>query len=247
MFPGETPLNTRVIKLLNTASESVQDPRFPRGSPLSIILSLLQLGGDILLAAPCSPPEEFGLLAVLLKPWCPPPSAKTTVGMQWPWGHLVYLSLPFPEHPKGQTRMMFPLPPHIMVAFQGLSKAVWLSQLGCPLLLKMLIAFTRGKHSGLEHPVFHPLLGPVLPNASVPAGAPYNSPEFPTHSTKCFEIPASSLSGPLAQSKRQILILTAICWPGPGCLRDSPWIYLFGFIQKSIKRNTPPRLQAHQP
>lgn len=82
MFPGETPLNTRVIKLLNTASESVQDPRFPRGSPLSIILSLLQLGGDILLAAPCSPPKEFGLLAVLLNPWCPPPSAKTMVGMQ---------------------------------------------------------------------------------------------------------------------------------------------------------------------
>lgn len=75
MFPGETPLNTRVIKLLNTASESAQDPKFPRGSPLSIILSLLQLGGDILLAAPCSPPKEFCLLAVLLNPWCSPPSA----------------------------------------------------------------------------------------------------------------------------------------------------------------------------
>lgn len=66
MFPGETPLNTRVIKLLNTASESVQHPKFPWGSRLSIILSLLQLGGDILLAAPCSPPKEVGLLAVLL-------------------------------------------------------------------------------------------------------------------------------------------------------------------------------------
>lgn len=66
MFPGETPLNTRVIKLLNAASESVQDPKFPQGSPLSIILSLLQLGGDILLAAPFSSPKEVGLLALLL-------------------------------------------------------------------------------------------------------------------------------------------------------------------------------------
>lgn len=58
MFPGETPLNARVIKLLNSASESVQDPKPPWGSPLSIILSQLQLSGDILLATPCSPPKE---------------------------------------------------------------------------------------------------------------------------------------------------------------------------------------------
>ena len=112
--------------------------------------------------------------------------------------------------------------PHVLVAFSGLSKAAWFPELGCPLLLEMLIAFAQGKHFGLERPVFHPPLGSVLPNDSVPTGAPYNSPDFPTHSTKCFEIPASSPSGLLARFKRQILILTAICWPGPGCLRDSP-------------------------
>lgn len=138
-------------------------------------------------------------------------------------------------------------PCHALMAFSGLSKAVWFPELGCLLLLETLIAFAQGKHFGLEHPIFHPPLGLVLPNKSVPTGAPYNSPDFPTHSTKCFEITASSLSDLLAQFKRQILILTAICWLGPGCLRDSPWIYLFGFIQKSIKKNTPPRLQAHQP
>lgn len=59
MFPGETPLNARVIKLLNAASESAQDPKLPRGSPLSIILSLLQLGGDILLAHPVLLPVKL--------------------------------------------------------------------------------------------------------------------------------------------------------------------------------------------
>lgn len=66
MLPEETPLNARVIKLLNAASESAQDPKLPRGSPPSIILSLLQLGGDILLAAPRSPPKEVGLLDALI-------------------------------------------------------------------------------------------------------------------------------------------------------------------------------------
>lgn len=78
MFPGETPLNTRVIKLLNAASESVQNPNFPRGSPLSIILSL-QLGGDILLAAPCSHSKEVGLLAVLSINQCAAPLLSSSI------------------------------------------------------------------------------------------------------------------------------------------------------------------------
>jgi len=79
MFPGETPLNTHVIKILNAASESAQDPKFPWGSPLSIILSLLQLGSDILLAAPCSPLKEVGLLVVLLINQLPSPLVSSSV------------------------------------------------------------------------------------------------------------------------------------------------------------------------
>lgn len=70
MFPGETPLNTHVIKLLNTVSESVQDPKFSLGSPLSIILLLLQLGSNVLPAATNSPLKEVGLVAVLLTNQC---------------------------------------------------------------------------------------------------------------------------------------------------------------------------------
>lgn len=136
---------------------------------------------------------------------------------------LSFAPTPLPSTSKGTEKGDGP-PSHIPAAFSGLSKAVWFPELGCSLLLEMLIAFAQGKHFWLERPVFHSPLGSVLPNDSVPTGAPYNSPDFPTHSepTKCFEIPAISLSGLLAQLKRQILILTAICWPGPGCLRDSP-------------------------